>query len=239
MQIKQMKQKELLKEKLKMAVNTKHVGALANTGTRCVVMMRQLPDDRNSALIMETESLPEWAHDDVIRMVDGEAAQATGNLWEVADRTVFTNGQNILAFAHQAGWLKKVATDNVDMKPNSTTTIKLNELNDLIAEQTGDPDNALPRKGAPDVAGPATLQDNPEAQRRITTENVDQLVDPTPPAPQAQAPQDGALDDKTLAANMLAQAKGYEAEAESLKAQAYEMDPSLKPTRGRPKKTAS
>ena len=36
--------------------NTKHVGALANTGTRCVVMMRQLPDDRDSALIMETES---------------------------------------------------------------------------------------------------------------------------------------------------------------------------------------
>ena len=38
---------------------------------------------------------------------------------------------------------------------------------------------------------------------------------------------------------MLAQAKGYEAEAENLRKQAYEMDPSLKPTRGRPKKTAS
>ena len=204
--------------------NTKHVGALANTGTRCVVMMRQLPDDRDSALIMETESLPEWAHDDVIRMVDGDQAQATGNLWEVADRTVFANGQNILAFAHQAGWLKKVATNNVDMKPNSTT---------------GDPDNALPRKGAPDVAGPATLQDNPEtAQRKITSENVEELANPTPPIPQAQA-QEGALDDTALAMNMLAQAKGYEAEAENLKKQAYEMDPSLKPTRGRPKKTAS
>ena len=222
-----------------MATNTKHVGALANTGTRCVVMMRQLPDDRDSALIMETESLPEWAHDDVIRMVDSQTAQATGNLWEVADRTVFTNGQNILAFAHQAGWLKKVATNNVDMKPNSTTVIKLDELNKLIAEQTGDPDNALPRKLAPDVSGPATVQDNPEAQRRVTTENVEQLANPTPPIPQASAPTDGALDDGALAANMLAQAKGYEAEAESLKAQAYEMDPSLKPTRGRPKKSAS
>ena len=219
--------------------NTKHVGALANTGTRCVVMMRQFPDDRDSALIMETESLPEWAHDDVIRMVDGDQAQATGNLWEVADRTVFANGQNILAFAHQAGWLKKVATNNVDMKPNSTTVIKLDELNKLIAEQTGDPDNALPRKGAPDVAGPATLQDNPEtAQRKITSENVEELANPTPPIPQAQA-QEGALDDTALAMNMLAQAKGYEAEAENLKKQAYEMDPSLKPTRGRPKKTAS
>jgi|TARA_B100000073_G_scaffold194235_1_gene160837 hypothetical protein len=222
-----------------MAVNTKHVGALANTGTRCVVMMRQLPDDRESALIIETESLPEWAHDDIIRMVDGDQAQATGNLWEVADRTVFTNGQNILAFAHQAGWLRKVPTSNVDMKPNSTTVIKLDELNKLIIEQTGDKDNALPKKQGLDVAGPATVQDNPEAQRRITTENVDQLANPTPPIPQASAPTDGALDDSALAANMLAQAKGYEAEAESLKAQAYEMDPSLKPTRGRPKKSAS
>mgnify|MGYP003137980654 FL=1 len=106
-----------------MATNTKHVGALSNTGTRCVIMMRQLPDDRDSALIMETESLPEWAHDDVIRMVDSNTAQATGNLWEVAQRTVFTNGESILAFAHKAGWLKKVPTSNVDMKPNSTTII--------------------------------------------------------------------------------------------------------------------
>jgi|TARA_B100000131_G_scaffold258095_1_gene253294 hypothetical protein len=222
-----------------MAVNTKHVGALANTGTRCVVMMRQLPDDRDSALVIETESLPEWAHDDIIRMVDGDQAQATGNLWEVADRTVFTNGQNILAFAHQAGWLRKVPTSNVDMKPNSTTVIKLDELNKIIIEQTGDKDNALPKKQGIDVTGPATVQDNPEAQRRITTENVEQLANPTPPIPQASAPTDGALDDSALAANMLAQAKGYEAEAESLKAQAYEMDPSLKPTRGRPKKSAS
>ena len=125
------------------------------------------------------------------------------------------------------------------MKPNSTTVIKLDELNKLIIEQTGDKDNALPKKQGLDVTGPATVQDNPEAQRRITTENVDQLANPTPPIPQASAPTDGALDDSALAANMLAQAKGYEAEAESLKAQAYEMDPSLKPTRGRPKKSAS
>ena len=222
-----------------MATNTKHVGALSNTGTRCVIMMRQLPDDRDSALIMETESLPEWAHDDVIRMVDSNTAQATGNLWEVAQRTVFTNGESILAFAHKAGWLKKVPTSNVDMKPNSTTIIKLDELNKLIIEQTGDKDNALPKKEGTDVSGPATVQDNPESQRRVTTENVDQLANPTPPIPQASAPTDGALDDSALAANMLAQAKGYEAEAESLKAQAYEMDPSLKPTRGRPKKSAS
>ena len=222
-----------------MATNTKHVGALSNTGTRCVIMMRQLPDDRDSALIMETESLPEWAHDDVIRMVDSNTAQATGNLWEVAQRTVFTNGESILAFAHKAGWLKKVPTSNVDMKPNSTTIIKLDELNKLIIEQTGDKDNALPKKEGTDVSGPATVQDNPESQRRVTTENVDQLANPTPPIPQASAPTDGALDDSALAANMLAQAKGYEAEAENLKAQAYEMDPSLKPTRGRPKKSAS
>jgi len=222
--------------------NTKHVGALANTGTRCVVMMRQLPDDRDSALIMETESLPEWAHDDVIRMVDADTAQATGNLWEVAQRTVFTNGENILSFAHKAGWLKKVPTNNVDMKPNSHTIIKLDELNKLIIEQSGDADNALPKKQGVDVSGPATVQDNPEAnlsntpERKVTTENVEQLANPIP---QAQAPTDGALDNTALAANMLSQAKGYEAEAESLKAQAYEMDPSLKPTRGRPKKSAS
>jgi hypothetical protein len=44
-----------------------------------------------------------------------------------------------------------------------------------------------------------------------------------PPAPVAQAPANGALDDKALAANMLAQAQRMESEAKGLIAEAARM----------------
>ena len=213
-----------------MAQNTKHVGALANTGTRCIVMFREVPNEPENCLVIETDSLPDWAHDDIIKMVDGPKAQEAANLWEVADRTVFSNGESMLAFSHKAGWLKKVATDNVEMKPNSFTSIKLDELNNLIREQSGEPNNAVPEFKAETTADALGQMD---AQRRVTTENVEELANPTPPmAPNT----DGVIDDTAMASNMMAQAESFESEAKALREQAYELNPDLKPKRGRPPK---
>ena len=52
------------------------------------------------------------------------------------------------------------------------------------------------------------------------------------------APTDGVIDDSALAKSMLSQAEQFVAEAARLQEQAYEMDPSLKPKRGRKKETA-
>ena len=52
----------------------------------------------------------------------------------------------------------------------------------------------------------------------------------------ASAQADGVLDDKALADQKLAQAKGFETEAARLREEAYELAPDLKPRRGRPAK---
>ena len=49
-----------------MAKNIKHVGQIINTGRRCVVVFREIPDEPNSCLIVDTEALVDWMHDDVI-----------------------------------------------------------------------------------------------------------------------------------------------------------------------------
>ena len=56
---------------------------------------------------------------------------------------------------------------------------------------------------------------------------------------QATPAAEAVIDDGDLAKNMLAQAEGFLAEAETLKAQAYDLDPSLKPKRGRPAKVTA
>ena len=47
---------------------------------------------------------------------------------------------------------------------------------------------------------------------------------------------DGVIDDTAMASNMMAQAESFESEAKALREQAYELNPDLKPKRGRPPK---
>lgn len=185
---------------------------LVNTGKRVVVVFRELPDDPTQCLVVDTEAVPDWMHDDIHNAVESPGAQATGNFYEYAERTVFTDGTNMLQTLHTTGRLMKTPTDNVKMTPNNSVSIGLTELNNIIREDTDKP-----------VVSP------PEDEVMMAGKDV------TESAPAPAASNDG-LTDTDLAKNMLAQAKGFETEAKSLKAQAYELAPGLKPG---PKKAAA
>lgn len=178
---------------------------LVNTGKRVVVVFRELPDDPTQCLVVDTEAVPDWMHDDIHNAVESPGAQATGNFYEYAERTVFTDGTNMLQTLHTTGRLMKTPTDNVKMTPNNSVSIGLTELNNIIREDTDKP-----------VVSP------PEDEVMMAGKDVMESA----PAPAAS--NDG-LTDTDLAKNMLAQAKGFETEAKSLKAQAYELAPGLKP----------
>lgn len=190
--------------------NIKHVGQLVNTQKRVIVVFRELPDDQNHALVVDTDALPDWMHDDMISSVESPSAQASANFYEYAERSVFTDGTNMLQTLHNTGKLIKTPTKNVKMTPNNSVAIALDEINDIIRDEGESAPVVAPD---PMQLQPASLQDNASAAK------------PGTPEP---------LDDTALAASMVAQAAGYEAEAETLRTQAYEMDPSLKPRRGRP-----
>ena len=180
---------------------------LVNTGKRVVVVFRELPDDPTQCLVVDTEAVPDWMHDDSHNAVESPGAQATGNFYEYAERTVFTDGTNMLQTLHTTGRLMKTPTDNVKMTPNNSVSIGLTELNNIIREDTDKP-----------VVSP------PEDEVMMAGKDVMESA----PAPAPAASNDG-LTDTDLAKNMLAQAKGFETEAKSLKAQAYELAPGLKP----------
>ena len=183
-------------------------------------MFRELPDDPNNCLVVDTDALPDWMHDDVINASESPGAQASANFYEYAERAVMTDGSNMLQALHKSGRLMKTPTDNVKMTPNSAVSIGLTELNNIIREQTG---------GAPVVAPDDTQVEmaGKDVAETITESNI--IEDATPTTDEAMDPQD-------LAKSLLAQAKTFEQEAKALKKQAYELAPNLKPG---PKKTAT
>lgn len=195
---------------------TKHVGKLINTQRRVVVVFREIPDDHTHALVVDTDGLPDWMHDDIINAVNSPGAQQSSNFYEYANRQVFNDGTNMLQSLHKRGLLQKVDTENVMMTPNASATIRLDKLNDMIAEQTGS----------------RTVVPKDTTQMEMAHKNVDapaQVVTPTGTP--------DVIDDGAIAKNMLTQAEQFEQEAKQLREQAYELNPDLKPKRGRKPKT--
>lgn len=163
-------------------------------------MFREIPDDESSCLIVDTDSLVDWMHDDVINAVESPGAQSSIDFSEFAQRRTMTDGTNMLQALHAKGLLQKQKSSNVMMTPNRETQIRLDELNNLIRSQQGA--EALP-------TSPVAATD-------------------------ATAPVEGALDDLSIATNMISQAKQFEDEAATLRESAYALSPELKPKRGRP-----
>jgi len=203
--------------------NIKHVGQLVNTQKRVVVVFRELPDEPNTCLVVDTDSLVDWMHDNVITAVESPGAQACANFYEYAERTVFTDGSNMLQTLHKRNLLQPVPTANVVMTPNNSVQLPLDELNAIIREQTD---------GAPVVAPPTDQLGMAGQEQETLTESV------APEVPTMANPDPAAVEvnDVDLAQTMIAQADQFMAEAERLRAEAYELNPALKPKRGRKSK---
>lgn len=216
-----------------MVKNLKHVGRVANIGTRCIVVFRELYDDRGNViddkhcLVVETERLPDMEHDDVIRVVESMEGQQSVEFFEIANRSRFSDGTNMLRKLHAAGYLRKYPTDQIELTPNPSTAIKLSDVNAIVRKQkTGMSESDIRN---------TMVNDTDKAPRTSTSLSLDssQTIDQALPAAG-----ETVLDDTTLAKNMLAQAATYDLEATRLKEQAYAMAPSLKPRPGRKPKNA-
>lgn len=192
-----------------MSMNIKHVGK-THTGKKCVVVFREVPEEPHNCLVVDTDALPDWMHDDIMNAVESPGAQQSNDFYEYAERTVLTDGTNMLQALHTTGRLQKVSTDQITLTPNNSVSVGLTEINNIVRENTGDKSVVAPSTEQVGMAGKDTSS--------------------TPVMESAVAPSNNeGISDTDLAKQFLAQAKGYETEAKSLKAQAYELAPGLKP----------
>ena len=140
-----------------------------------------------------------------MNVVQSMEAQEATDISQVLSRRQFTDGSNMLNDLHLSKKLQKVATNMVFLTPTPSQKISLDEVNKEIKKINTTP----PLKTETD---PATL------------------VTPNPVEPIADA---SAAENLLVQAELMEQdAKSMLAEAEAKKAEAFSLDPSLKPKKG-------
>lgn len=189
----------------------KHVGRITTNKRKVIVAYRVIPGDEESCLVVTTENLMAEEHDALIKAVESAAGQEANEFAEVMARTTLPDGRNMLAGFHKTGKLNKVPQNLVEMTPDRNTSIMLDDLNKMIAEQKGVTVADLAIQG--DVANQQTQEQ--------TLAQVDEVT----------APSESVISDEDLAAQYRSQADAMFKEAKRLREQAEELVPTKRKTK--------
>jgi hypothetical protein len=188
----------------------KHVGK--HNQRRVAIVYRKVPDEGHMALIVYTDSLPSLVHDEMMKCLESEIGQQAKELADALFRTTMADGNNCLTTIHKGGWMKKVPCNQVIVTPTAKSTVRLDELNDIMdkleaggeaAARLADIDANRGIKGV--------LQEGRELGQPA--------IDPTRTTT-ADVNSDSVLSDADLANQRIAQADKMESEAKSLLAEA-------------------
>ncbi len=98
-----------------MARFLKHVGK-DKLGRRVVVVFLELPEDPENCLVVQSDALSEMYHDNLMRTVESNAAQATPDLYTVLSRSHFSDGGQMLNTLHERRLLQKVPVTDISME---------------------------------------------------------------------------------------------------------------------------
>ena len=192
----------------------KHTGYNNKTKRKVVVIFREIPEERENALVVETESLMDRFHDGLMSATESAEGQATDNLYEVLNRRMFFDGEPMLQTLHSKGWLHKVNVSDITLSPEPNKEVPLSEFN-KTAEKVEEKDNTK----------------NNEL-------NIDAATRPS--APQQKLTEEQELEGQ--AKNLIIQAQLLEEEARKKRAQAERTFPGIndetRRPKGRPKKGA-
>ena len=199
----------------------KHIG---RHGDRKVALLfREVPGEDHMCLVVYPDTLPTHIHNSIMATLESAPGQAATNLSEVLHRNLLPDGRPQLEALHREGMIKKIPTNQVIITPTAQSSVKLDEMNKIIKEmeQGGE---ALKRLQELDAsAGMVDTAQKRKAEAEFKRAQERKAQDTrTPYVPPLQST-DGALDDKAIAANMLAQAKRMESEAKGMIAEAARM----------------
>ena len=197
----------------------KHVGRHGDR--KVAILFREVPGEAHMCLVVYPDTLPTHIHNSILTTLESPPGQAAPNLADVLHRNLLPDGRAQLVALHQEGMIKKVPTNQIIVTPTANSSVKLDEMNQIIREmETGD--SAMKRLQDLDAntgfVDPAQKR-KAEAEFKRSQER-NEVVPPVAPLASAA---DGALDDQALAANMLAQAKRMEVEAKGMVAEAARM----------------
>ena len=184
-----------------MAKFFKHVGE--HNGKKVVIIEKQIPGEPHMCAVIYSTNIPSKFHDDIMRLLESPEGQAEREFGLILNRRIATDGRNLLQAIAQEGFLKKAPTSQVIVKPNASSAIRLDELNNLL-KMAGEGEQAIQKLEQLDrESGFKDSRKNPVKEIAPTT---------------------SAMDDTDLAANYVSQATLMKAEAQSLLVEAKRLE---------------
>jgi hypothetical protein len=193
----------------------KHVGK--HNDKRCVIVFRKIPDLEHMALVVYSDLLPRMVHDEVMRALESPQGQEAKELSDVLFRTIMADGHNCLESLHRNGLMKKVPTNQVLVTPTSNSSVRLDELNDIMDEMTKG-EEALKKLQELDASRGMTGK---QAPRRAEIKEIGERRTREAQGNTSAAEMlSGLLTDSDLATQRLEQAQKMEASAKQLLAEA-------------------
>jgi hypothetical protein len=116
----------------------KHIGRHGER--KVVIAYNTVPGEDHMALVVYSDKLPPMIHDEVMKVVESPAGQTAKSLADALYRNIMADGENTLGSLHKGGYLKKVQTKQVILTPNAKTSVRLDELNDILKKMEGGED---------------------------------------------------------------------------------------------------
>ena len=200
---------------------------IAKHGDRkACILFREVPNEDHMCLVIYPDVLPAPWEDAIMKVLESDMGQQAEQLADALHRSLLPDGRVILDTLHRERMIKKVRTADVIVTPRSDSSIRLDELNNILREmKTGE-------------AAIKKLAENDAARGLVDPQTKRSAEAAYKAGRQAQAPvtagSDGALSDRALAENMLnqalrmeAEAKGMIDEAARMKKEAERMDPTV------------
>lgn len=127
-----------------MSTLKKHVGRIRNTDRRCVVVYMEIPGNEESALIVDTDALPERFHDALMDIIDSTEGQQTLHLHTLLARRILPDlGLDMLNALHTYGQLRPVPIDNIVMYPAPSSPVSLRTIVDYNRAQVAAPEEKV------------------------------------------------------------------------------------------------
>lgn len=204
----------------------KHVGK--HNSKKIVLLWRQVPNESHMALVLYSDTLPRMIHDEVMKALESAIGQNAKDFSDVLFRTTMADGRNALEVLHREGFIKKVPTSQVLITPTVKSSVRLDELNNILDEMEKG-DAAVKRLADIDkeagMVGKKKVREGrevgmPPNNQSVSRTNLDVDSNASAAAYLKGAIPDGVLSDADLAAQRLTQAEAMQKQATQLLAEA-------------------
>jgi hypothetical protein len=190
-----------------MAKFFKHVGE--HNGKKVVIIEKSIPGEPHMCAVVYSTNIPTKFHDDIMKLLESAEGQAEKEFGLILNRRQSTDGRNLLQAIAQEGYLKKAPTNQVIVKPNAASAIRLDELNNLL-KMAGEGETAIAK----------LEQLERESGFKDTRKN--------PVKQESTAPATNVMDDTSLSQNYMSQSQRMRAEAKTLLAEADRLEEEAK-----------